>query len=154
MQIENVGLFHSELVACGPSISGCSSDGTVHLLSRPTAPLIEGEPDPNWTDPTDSIIEAVKNAHGMALSSDECLTLQALLSEEQWTSYIAARQAPIKAQRAERYKNETDSLFLKCFESASLVEDGDYYNCKVAKTDFDGWKAAKQVIREELPYPE
>ena len=153
MTIENVLLFHSELTSSGLEISGCSSDGTVHLLSRPSAPLIDGEPDPNWVDQTDTIIEAVKNAHGMKLTSDECLALQAAITEDQWNSYIAARQAPIKAQRAERYKNETDSLFLKCFEEATVVEDGDYYNCKVAKTDFDGWKAAKQVIREELPYP-
>ena len=37
--------------------------------------------------------------------------------------------------------------------SATLVEDGDYYNCKVAKANFDGWKAAKEIVRSELPYP-
>lgn len=138
MTIQNVGLFHSELVSCGLKISGADSSGNIHFM----------EPDVNDIGPL------VAAAHGQSLASDECLALQAAITEDQWNSYIAARQAPIKAQRAERYKNETDSLFLKCFEEATVVEDGDYYNCKVAKTDFDGWKAAKQVIREELPYEE
>lgn len=153
MNIQNVSIFHNELISCGLLISGCSSDGAVHISERPTAPLIDGEPDPNWVDPTDSIIALALAAHGQPLSSDECVALQAALTEEQWLAYIEARKAPIRAMRAERYKSETDALFLKCFEDATVVEDGDYYNCKVAKTDFDGWKAAKQIIREELPYP-
>ena len=135
--IQNIGLFHSELVACGLPISGCSSDGTIHFLA----------PDEN------NIAPLVLAAHGQPLSSDECQALQAVLTEQQWLAYQEARKAPVRAMRAERYKIETDALFLKCFEDATVVEDGDYYNCKVAKTDFDGWKAAKQIIREELPYP-
>lgn len=137
MNIENVSLLHNELISCGLSISGCSSDGTIHFLA----------PDEN------NIAPLVLAAHGMALSSDECLALKEAIGDELWTAYVAARNAPVKSKRAERYRNETDNLFMKCFEQANVVEDGDYYNCKVAKANFDGWKAAKEIVRSELPYP-
>ena len=133
----NIQLFHNELISCGLSISGCDSSGNIHFLA----------PDEN------NIAPLVLAAHGQPLSSDECLALMAVLTESQWLAYQDARKAPIRQQRAERYKNECDAMFLKCFEEATLVEDGDYYNCKVAKANFDGWKAAKEIVRSELPYP-
>lgn len=136
MNIQNTSLFYNELVSCGLSISGCDSSGNVHFLA----------PDENNIGPL------VLAAHEQPLTSDECLALQAVLAPEQWTSYVNARNAPIKQARSERYKNETDPLFMKCFESASVIEDGDYYDCRVAKTDFDGWKQAKEAVRLELPY--
>ena len=139
--IENVGLFHSELVACGLQISGCDSSGNTHLISRPTPP--EGVE--NWEDPTDSIIEAVKNAHSKSLSSDECLALQTLLTEELWTAYQNCRKQPIRAQRAERYKNECDPLYLKITEDAIKAN---------TTPDYSEWLTLKDTIRSELPYPE
>ena len=143
--IENVSLFHNELVAAGLSINGCDSSGNVHLLSRPTAPLIDGEPDPNWFDPTDSIIEAVKNAHGKASTSDECAALHALLSEEQWLACLEAKKAPVRDLRASRYTREADPIYLKA------IEDGLINN---TTPDLSGWLAIKAQIRADLPYEE
>lgn len=156
MEIENVGLFHSELVACGLSISGCSSDGTVHILSRPSAPLIDNEPDPNWTDPTDSIIEAVKNAHNKLLSSDECLALKSLIGDEIFLNYVEARKEPVRNKRAEIFKSSTDSLLLAAMEESTVLFDTieQTYNVKVDKVKWDEWVAAKSVVRENNPYPE
>lgn len=155
MEITNVSQFHSELVAAGLSISGCDSSGNVHILSRPTAPLIGGEPDPNWTDPTDSIIALALAAHGQPLTSDECLALQAALTEAQWLAYQDARKAPIRAQRAERYKTTTDPLFMAAMEESTTLFDAveQVYNVKVDKTKWDLWLESKNAIRVELAYP-
>ena len=133
----NILLLLNEINSVGLNANMCNSDGDINLT------------EPDITD----LVPLVLAAHGQPLSSDECLALQMALTEQQWLAYQDARKAPIRQQRAERYKNECDAMFLKCFEEATLVEDGDYYNCKVAKANFDGWKAAKEIVRSELPYP-
>lgn len=154
--IENTSLFHNELVSCGLSIGGCDSSGNVHISQRPSAPIIDGEPDTNWSDPTDSIIALALAAHGQPLSSDECLALQALLTEEQWIAYQDCRKAPVRAMRAERYKSVTDPLFMAAMEESTTLFDAveQVYNVKVDKTKWDLWLESKNAIREELPYPE
>lgn len=136
--IQNIGLFHSELVACGLPISGCSSDGTIHFLA----------PDEN------NIAPLVLAAHGQPLSSDECLALQAALTEEQWLAYQDARKAPVRAMRAERYKSVTDPLFMAAMEESTTLFDAveQVYNVKVDKTKWDSWIQEKSKIREEFPY--
>lgn len=154
MNIENVGLFHSELVACGLSISGADSSGNVHVLSRPSVPLIDGEPDPNWTDPTDSIIEAVKNAHGQLLSSDECLALKSTVGDEIFNSYVEARNEPIRNKRAEKFRTVADPLILSSIESAlagSTPTEGKY-QVTLPEESVTDWISIKNQIREELPY--
>lgn len=140
MNIQNVGLFHSELVECGLSISGCSSDGTIHFLA----------PDEN------NIAPLVLAAHGQPLSSDECLALMAVLTEEQWLAYQDCRKAPIRAMRAERYKNETDALFMAAMEESTTLFDAveQVYNVRVDKTKWDAWLSAKSEIRLANPYLE
>ena len=125
--IENVGLFHSELVAAGLSISGCDSSGNYHLT----------QPDENNIGPL------VLAAHGMALTSDECLALQAAITEDAWLAYQDARKAPIRAKRAERYKHECDPVYLKITEDALKAN---------TTPDYSEWLQLKENIRLELPY--
>ena len=125
----NVSLLHNELISVGLSISGCSSDGTVHFI----------EPD------TNNLAPLVLAAHEKPLTSDECLTLQAAITEEQWLAYQDARKAPIRAQRAERYKTECDPLYLKITEDALKAN---------ITPDYSEWLSLKENIRLELPYPE
>ena len=47
-----------------------------------------------------------------------------------------------------------DGIFLDYIEHADKTEKNDIYIFKVAKSAFDSWKSAKQIIRDELPYPE
>ena len=82
-------------------------------------------------------------AHEKALSSDECLALQQSVTELQWANYIAARQAPIKAQREARYRSEADPLYLKLVEEAAIAN---------TTIDISSWLLLKAQIRNELPY--
>ena len=138
--MENILVLHEAMKAIGLSISGCSSDGTVHIASRPTCP--EGE-EATWVDPTDTLVELCLAAHEKSLSSDECLALQQSVTELQWANYIAARQAPIKAQREARYRSEADPLYLKLVEEAAIAN---------TTIDISSWLLLKAQIRNELPY--
>lgn len=147
----NISLLHNELISIGLSISGCDSSGTVHISQRPTCP--EGE-ELTWTDPTDNLVALCLAAHGQPLSSDECLALMAAITESQWLAYQDCRKAPIRSQRAERYKATTDSLFMAAMEESTTLFDTaeQVYNVKVDKTKWDLWLESKNAIRAELPY--
>ena len=134
----NIQLFHNELISCGLSISGCDSSGNIHFLA----------PDENNIGPL------VLAAHEQHLSSDECLALMAALTEEQWLAYQDCRKAPIRAQRAERYRSVTDPLFMAAMEESTTLFDAveQVYNVKVDKTKWDLWLESKNTIRTELPY--
>lgn len=138
--IDDISQLHTELIASGLSISGCSSDGTIHFLV----------PDEN------NIAPLVLSAHGQPLSSGECLALMDALTEEQWIAYQDCRKAPVRAMRAERYKSVTDPLFMAAMEESTTLFDAveQVYNVKVDKTKWDLWLESKNAIREELPYPE
>lgn len=140
--IENVSLLHNELTSVGLSISGCDSSGNVSILSRPTCP--EGEEE-TWTDPTDNLVALCLAAHEQSLTSDECLALQAAISEDAWLAYQEARKAPVKAARAELYKSITDPLMLKALEDSIKNQ---------TTPDYSGWVAKKDEIRLANPYPE
>ena len=129
INIMNVSLFHNELISVGLNISGCDSSGNVHL----------NEPD------TNNLAPLVLAAHEQPLTSDECLALQAAITEEQWLAYCDCRKQPIRAQRAERYKNECDPLYLKITEDAIKAN---------TTPDYSEWLTLKDTIRSELPYPE
>jgi len=60
----------------------------------------------------------------------------------------------IRNLRAKRYQEETDALYLKAVEEATLVDEGDTYLAKLDKTKWQTWIDAKNAIRAELPYPE
>ena len=150
--LSNVSFFHNELISVGLQISGCSSDGTVQISSRPTCP--EGE-ESTWTDPTDTLVALVLAAHEQPLSSDEALALQAELTEEQWLSYTDCRKAPIKAARVALYKESTDALFMAAMEESTTLFDAveQVYNVKVDKPKWDEWLEEKEKIRITNPYP-
>lgn len=57
-------------------------------------------------------------------------------------------------QRAARYKRETDPMFMKLFELATLSVEDTLCVCKLDKAGYDTWIAAKAQIRAELPDPE
>ena len=151
--IGDVILLHNELISIGLSISGCSSDGTVHISQRPTCP--EGE-ELTWVDPTDTLVALVLAAHEKALSSDECLALEAELTPEQWLAYTDARKAPIRALRNARYKEETDPMLLSALESAMKTATASNGEIIVAlpEASANEWLAAKNTVRESLPYRE
>lgn len=121
--------LHNECVACGLLISCCESDGTIQFL----------EPDSN------NIAPLILSAHNKPLSSDECLALQSALTEDQWLAYQDARKAPVRAQRAERYRQEADPVYLKITEDAIKAN---------TTPDYSEWVTIKDQIRTELPYPE
>ena len=123
----NTLLFHNELVSCGLSISGCDSSGNIHF----------NEPD------TANVAPLVLAAHEQHLSSDECLALQMALTEQQWLAYQDARKAPVRSQRAERYRQEADPIYLKATEDA-LINN--------TTPDYSEWLVIKAAIRSELPY--
>ena len=129
MNTQNVSLFHNELISVGLNISGCDSEGNIHFLS----------PD------TNNLAPLVLAAHEQPLTSDECLALQVAITEEQWLAYQDARKEPIRAKRAERYKNECDPLYLKITEDAIKAN---------TTPDYSEWLTLKDTIRSELPYPE
>lgn len=60
----------------------------------------------------------------------------------------------VKNMRAKRYREETDALYLKAVEEATLVDEGDTYLAKLDKVKWQTWVDAKNTIRAELPYPE
>ena len=125
--INNIGIFHNELTSVGLNISGCDSNGGIQFT----------QPD------TNNIAPLVLAAHEQPLTSDECLALQAAITEQQWTAYQETRKEPIKAQRAERYKSECDPLYLKITEDALKAN---------TTPDYSEWLTLKENIRLELPY--
>jgi hypothetical protein len=94
-----------------------------------------------------SIADAVCVAYNQLLDSDECLALQLLLTSEQWLAYLVARKTPIRLQREQRYRTETDPLRMKLDEDFTL-------GSSEWLARLEEWKSAKAKIREELPYPE
>lgn len=123
----NISLLHNELVSVGLSISGCDSSGNVHL----------NEPD------TNNLAPLVLAAHEKPLTSDECIALQAAITNEQWLAYGDCRKQPVRVNRAERYKNECDPLYLKITEDALKAN---------TTPDYSEWLSLKENIRLELPY--
>ena len=129
-----------EYVACGIVCDGCDSDGNIHWLNEPNHELAA----------------RILAAHGQPLSSDECQALQAVLTEQQWLAYQEARKAPVRAMRAERYRQEADPLILSSIESAlaaSTPTDGKY-EVVLPEESVTNWISVKNSIRVELPYGE
>jgi hypothetical protein len=94
--------------------------------------------------------EYIHASHGKPLDSEECLALQTYLGgaeDPRWLAYVECRKQPIRQQREARYKSETDPLFMKACEDY-VVGTEDW------NTAITAWKTAKNIIREELPYPE
>ena len=130
--MDNLVVLSNCLRVVGLSVAGCDSDGNISWQSEP---LPEQE----------EIVFGVLAAHEQPLTSDECLALQQLLTQEQWIAYQDARKQPIREQRAIRYKNDADTAYLKAVEDALRNK---------TEPDFTEWLAKKDAIREALPYPE
>ena len=124
---EDTAQLFQELLSIGLPVYSVGSD---------TGIKINGADDNN-------LVSTALAAHGQPLSSEECLALQSLLTEDQWSAYQDARKAPVKAARAERYKNECDPLYLKITEDAIKAN---------TTPDYSEWLTLKDTIRSELPY--
>jgi len=138
--------LHEELRACGLNINGVDSDGNVSWAGEPT----EQEGD---------LAKSILAAHGTTLSADEALTLGERLKPDspEWLAYAEVRKLPVKQQRAQRYVAATDSMFMKAFESSAGAADIEINGSTVrvpAAAKLQEWEAAKQTIRQALPYPE
>ena len=127
----NTSNLNNELISVGLSIFGCDSSGNVQLL----------EPD------TNNLVPLVLAAHEQPLNSTECLALQAAITNEQWLAYQDCRKAPIRSLREQRYRAETDALFMVACEDSTIGDS----NWLAA---IESWRTAKENIRTELPYEE
>lgn len=134
--IENIKLLYDELVACGLAVVGIDGQDNVHFAQESES----------------EISPLIIAAHDKSLDSVECLALKQAISLDLWDAYVAARNAYIEEQRIQRYRNETDPLFMKVMEEATVIPDGDYCQIKLPLTTFQEWKANKEAIRAELPY--
>lgn len=132
----NTSILHNELELVGLTISGCDSEGNVHLL----------EPD------TNNLVPLVFAAHEQSLTSTECLALQAVITPEQWQVYCNVRDAPMRQARELKYREMADALLFKAIETATQVVEGKTVALVFDKADLDAWKATKKAIRVELPY--
>jgi hypothetical protein len=125
----NTSHYYKELVSLNLYVVGCDSSGNIH-----------------WNgEPNQELADLVVAAHGMPLTSVECLVLKSSITEQQWTSYVEARNAPIKSQRAERYRTEADPVYLKITEDALIAN---------TTPDYSEWLQLKDAIRNDLPYSE
>ena len=125
-------VFYSELYCCLNNIGGADADSRILWVEEPTENQL-------------IIANAIITAHEKPLYSKECKSLQKLLTEEQWIAYQDARKQPIREQRAARYKNEADPVYLKAVEDSA----------RDTKTlDISEWLKIKDKIRNDLPYPD
>lgn len=94
-----------------------------------------------------SLAELLLAAIDQPLTSDEASAVCAAVGgglDSRWLAFVDVVTQRIREQREARYRVETDPMFLKAWEldeperTAALAE----------------WKAAKDAIRAELPYPE
>lgn len=136
--INHLPLLMEELTACGLSVLGVDSHGIVQFINEDTS----------------GIAPLVIDAHDKALDSPECLALQSAIPEASWGAYLLARNSLIRSQRQERYQNESDPLFLRCFEEAETQVDGSFCVVRLPVAVFEEWKTLKENIRQSLPYKE
>jgi hypothetical protein len=131
-KMNDLQVLVEELVSVGLTVGGVDSEGRVDC---------EGVYDP-------VLPSLVVNAHDHLLTSEECWLLRDYLGEEsqEWVAYLEARKGPVREARAQRYRVETDPLGWKARELEVSGED--------ATSAWEEWKAIKDSIREELPYPE
>jgi|WetSurMetagenome_2_1015567.scaffolds.fasta_scaffold893640_1 hypothetical protein len=125
--------FASHLGSIGLRIEGASSSGRVQ-----------------WADsPNEPVAQAVFASIDKPLGSTECLELRELLGPEskEWAAYVEARKAPIKQQREERYRAEAEPF-------RSSIDEFYEIGSKEWLAAIEVWKAVKQGIRDELPYPD
>jgi hypothetical protein len=107
-------------------------------------------------DKDHTLVLLVFKAFGLPLISDECVSLMKELGEEskEWLAYLEARKAPIAAIRAQKYKDNADSIIFKALETSDkIIINSIFYEIKVSKADMDAWIAKKEEIRKEYPYP-
>jgi hypothetical protein len=96
-----------------------------------------------------AIANAVIAAHEKVLGDPEWVALKTLLEAEsaEWLAYVEVRKSPICQQRESRYRNETDTIRMRL--------DEDFIPNSVEwLAGLEVWKKAKNVIRDELPYPD
>ncbi len=140
IQQDTTLLLHGELIACGLNVLGCDSSGAIHFFSL----------DEN------NIAPLVLAAHGQSLESKEALTLQAAISQEQWSAYKNARNALVKAFRQAQYSQTCDPIILAALENglATATTTTGKITVKLAESDVKAWLAAKENVRNLIPCPD
>jgi hypothetical protein len=126
--------FQNLLEVVGVYPTSVGSDGVVYAWS---------------SIPNEPLAALVFASIDKPLTSPECLALQKMLGPEspEWAAYVAERDRPIKEQREQRYRSETDPLRMKLDEDFTI-------GSPEWLAGLEEWKLAKAKIREELPYPE
>jgi len=124
--------IHNELLAVGLLVSGVDSNDNIHLDGADAQGLVP----------------LVLAAHGLSSSSAECIALKIALGEtsSEWLAYIGVRKIPIKLQREERFRTETDPVRMN-------IDDEYTVGSAEWTTALEEWKTLKSQIRTELPYP-
>lgn len=135
--------LHLVLQALGQDVVGCDSNGNV-----------QGE------NLDQTLIDLVVAAIETPIKSTAHTALKQHLggaTDPRWIAYIQERRKPIREAREARFKQLTDSMFIKAFEISSEAADvtigGIIYRLpKAAK--IKAWGDAKAAIRAELKYPD
>ncbi len=96
----------------------------------------------------EELVNLVVAAQGKVDGAEEITALKNYLGAEsnEWAAYVEARKAPIRVQRAIRYKDETDPMRLKMDED--YTPGSTEWNAALEE-----WKTAKDLIRADLIYP-
>ena len=113
----------------------------------------------SFTEPdVGNLLPFIIAAHGKGLNKAPCIALKTALggdADPRWLAYVAARKAPTKDKRENRFRKETDNIFLQAFELANGAVDvtinGVIFRLPTASS-LDLWEAAKAQIRNDLPY--
>jgi hypothetical protein len=94
------------------------------------------------------LADLVVAAHEKQDGDSEITDLKAHLGadSDEWAAYVEARKAPIREERQARYKDGTDPMRFSMDEDHTPGSDD--WNVALGE-----WRAAKQAIKAELPYP-
>lgn len=109
-----------------------------------------------WHGPMDNdLAQRVIAAHEKSGADTAVQALKDHLgaASEQWKSYVETRNRQQRMVRRELYRAVTDPLLFEALENAAASQSGDAYEITVSAAAWDGWKAEKQRIRAEEPYP-
>jgi len=129
--------FREECSACGlPEISAIE-DGI---------PVLPGA-DPHQEE----ILEAVIAAHGLEISSDECLALRSLLGPDspEWDAYVDVKLEATRESRRYWYFHEADDMFMDAM--ATMDTSKAAASLGISKELLDQWIARRQEVADAIP---
>lgn len=110
----------------------------------------------SWTGPVNNdLAQMLIAAHDRPAVDSAVIALKDHLgaTSEQWRAYAAVRNRLPRMTRRDLYRSITDPLLFEALENAAATLNGDAYEIRVPAAAWDNWKAAKQLIRTEHPYP-